>query len=87
VSLSRRIGKLEAARKPIVRVPHVIRVSRCETTDEARAGFAKSHPDIPCGHRVLIVPCRDRTPEDDADFATKFKEQQSKLIAIARSRT
>jgi hypothetical protein len=87
VSLSRRIGKLETARKPIVSVPHVIHVRRGETSDEARARFAAAHPDMPRGHCVLIVPCRDSTPEDNADFAIRFKAQQLQLVADARSRS
>jgi hypothetical protein len=34
---------------------------------------------------VLRVPTRDVTPEDDADFDLKFKAQQTKLVADARS--
>lgn len=34
---------------------------------------------------VLRVPTRDVTPEDDADFDTKFHAQQTRLIADARS--
>jgi hypothetical protein len=34
---------------------------------------------------VLRVPTRDVTPEDDADFDRKFKAQQTKLVADARS--
>ena len=33
----------------------------------------------------LIVPPRDRTPEDCADFDAKFAVQQTKLVADARS--
>lgn len=34
---------------------------------------------------VLRVPTRDVTPEDDADFDRKFKAQQTRLVADARS--
>jgi hypothetical protein len=85
LSLSRRIVKLETARKPIVRVPHVIHVRRGETTDEARDRFAAAHPAMPRGHAVLIVPARDRTAADDADFDTRFHAQQTTLIANAKS--
>jgi hypothetical protein len=34
---------------------------------------------------ALIVPPRDRTPEDNADFEVKFLAQQTKLVAEARS--
>lgn len=34
---------------------------------------------------VLKVPVRDQTPEDDADFDTRFYAQQTKLIADAKS--
>jgi hypothetical protein len=84
-ALSNRIGKLEAIGKPIVRVPHVLHVRRGETSDEARARFTRTYPDIPRGHRLLIVPERDRGAEADADFEIRFKEQQTKLIAEARS--
>jgi hypothetical protein len=35
--------------------------------------------------KVLRVPARDVTPEDDADFDERFYAQQTKLIADARS--
>lgn len=34
---------------------------------------------------VLRVPTRDITPADDEDFRVKFKAQQTKLVADARS--
>lgn len=35
--------------------------------------------------KVLRVPARDVTPEDDADFDERFYAQQTRLIADARS--
>lgn len=35
--------------------------------------------------KVLRVPARDVTPEDDADFDERFYAQQNRLIADARS--
>lgn len=83
-TLAKRIGKLEAIGRPVVRVPCVLHVGRNETGDEARARFAATYPDAPRNHRLLVVPARDRSA-DDADFDVRFKEQQTKLIAEARS--
>ena len=84
-SLANRLDKLEAAGRPVVRVPSVLHVGRDETSAEARARFAAAFPDVPRGHRLLIVPCRDQTAEDDADFEARFQAQQDASIANAKS--
>lgn len=84
--LSNRIDKLEAIGKPIVRIPDVLHVGRHETTAEALARFEELYRMVR-GHRLLVVPERDRTAEDEADFNAKFFAQQSKLIADAKSET
>lgn len=84
-TLAKRIGKLEAIGKPVVRVPCVLHVGRNETGEEARARFAATYPDALRNHRLLVVPARDRGAADDADFDVRFNEQQTKLIAAARS--
>jgi hypothetical protein len=83
-TLARRIGKLEEARKPIVRAPCVVRVGRGETTAEALARFRAKFPGAR-GH-LLVVPERVRTPEDEAAFAVEFKRQQERSLAEAKSR-
>jgi hypothetical protein len=83
-ALARRLGKLEEARKPVVRVPCVLHVRRDETTAEALARFATAFPRAR-GHSLLIVPERIRTPEDEAAFDVAFKEQQERSLATARS--
>ena len=85
-ALAKRLDKLEAIERPITRAPNVLQVHREETIADALARFAATHPDTPRGHRLLIVPCRDRTAEEDADFAVRFKVQQRQLIADAQSR-
>jgi hypothetical protein len=84
-SLARRIGKLEEASKPIVRIPCVLRVRRGESTVEALARFRAAFPTARRGHSLLVVPERVRTPEDEAAFAMEFKEQQERSLAAARS--
>jgi hypothetical protein len=84
-ALASRIDKLEANGKPVVRIPCVLHVRRNESSDEARARFAATYPNAPRGHGLLIVPRRDRTAEDDSDFAITFKAQQLALVAEART--
>jgi hypothetical protein len=84
-ALAKRIDKLEDAGKPVVRAPHVLHIRHGETTADARARFSAAYPDLPRGHRLLIVPNRVRTVEDEADFARRFKVQQEALVAEARS--
>ena len=83
--LARRLGKLEEASKPIVRVPCVWRVRRGETTADALARFRSDFPSARRGHSLLVVPERVRTPEDEAAFDVAFKEQQERSLATARS--
>lgn len=84
--LSNRIEKLEAIGKPVIRVPDVLHVRRDETTADALARFEALYR-LVRGHRLLIVPARDRTFEDEADFDVKFRAHQLKLIADAKSET
>jgi len=84
-ALARRIGKLEEASRPVVRVPCVLRVRRGETTIDALARFRATFPSALRGHSLLIVPERVRTPEDELAFAVEFKEQQECSLAAARS--
>ena len=83
--LVRRIGKLEEASKPIVRIPCVLHVRRDETTADALARFRAAFPGARRGHSLLVVPERVRTPEDSAAFDVEFKEQQERSLAAARS--
>jgi hypothetical protein len=83
--LGKRLEKLEAIGKPVVRVPCVLHVRRDETTAEARARFAAKYPDAPRGHRLLVVPGRDRSAADNAQFEVGFRAQQTTLIANAKS--
>jgi len=84
--LSNRIDKLEAVGKPVVRVPDVLHVARGETVAEAMSRFAALYG-VPRGHRLLVVPARDRSAEDETDFDAKFHAHQTKLIADAKSET
>ena len=85
MSLARRLSKLETASKPPPIVPNVLRVGRSETTADAIRRFTASYPNPPRRHCLLIVPERDLTAEDDADFEAKFAGQQLKSQADARS--
>ena len=83
--LAKRVGRAEGRDKPPVAIPNVLHVRRGETIDEALARFGATYPNPPRQHRLLVVPERDRTDEDNADFERRFKAQQLKSQADARS--
>ena len=85
MSRARRIAKLETIAAPPPMIPNVLRVRRTETIDGAIGRFAAAYPNPPRRHCLLIVPERDVTAEDDADFERRFKAQQLKSQADARS--
>lgn len=85
MSLARRIAKLETIAAPPPTIPNVLRVHRTETTDEAMCRFVETYPNPPRRHCLLIVPERDVTDEDHTDFEQRFKAQQLKSQADARS--
>jgi hypothetical protein len=68
-------------------VPNVLHVERGETIADAARRFDAAYPNRPSHHRLIVVPARDRTPEDEAYFNAKFFAQQTKLIADAKSET
>jgi hypothetical protein len=80
-----RIAKLETIAAPPPPIPNVLRVRRSETTADAIRRFTATYPNPPRRHCLLIVPERDTTAEDDADFEAKFAAQQLKSQADARS--
>lgn len=82
---ARRIAKLETIAAPPPPIPNVLHVRRTETTEDAKRRFVEAYPDMPRRHALLIVPERDVTAEDDADFERRFKAQQRKSQADARS--
>jgi hypothetical protein len=84
-NLAKRVTRAEDREAPPSPVPHVLRVHRTETTDDAKRRFVEAYPNAPRGHALLIVPERDVTAEDDADFERRFKTQQRRLQANARS--
>lgn len=85
MSLLGRIRRLEDRRKPpVVAAPCVVHVERGETQGEAVARYAARYPNL--GRNLLIVPARNRTAEDQADFAVRFKAQQLQSVAEARAR-
>lgn len=86
MSLRRRILRLETARKsPATPIPHVRHTRRGETSADAISRFVAQYPATPRGHRFLIDPARDQTPEDDADFDVRFKDQQLMSVANVKS--
>ena len=85
MSHRRRLSKLETASKPPPTIPNVLRVQRTETTADAIRRFTVTYPKPPRRHCLLIVPERDVTAEDDADFEAKFAAQQLRSQADARS--
>lgn len=85
-ALSKRLAKLEAATKPpALPVPNVLRLERGETIADAARRFDAEYPKRSKHHCVLVVPARDRSATDDADFDAGFYAQQAKLIADAKS--
>lgn len=84
-NLANRLAKLEPKPRSIL-IPTVVQVGRDETTGEALSRFhARFAGKLPPRHAMLVVPRRDSTAEDDADFAVKFAVQQTKLVADVRS--
>ena len=84
-NLANRLAKLEPKARP-VNSPNILSV-RCDgTTAETLARFnARYAGKIKPRHGLLIVPQRDATDEDHADFDAKFAEQQVQLQADARA--
>ena len=84
-SLAKRVTRAEDRSAPPPMIPNVLRVHRTETTADAIRRFTATYPNPPRRHCLLIVPERDTTAEDDADFEAKFAAQQLKAQADARS--
>ncbi len=84
-SLAKRVTRAEDRSAPPPPIPNVVHVRRSETTADAIRRFTVTYPNPPRRHCLLIVPERDVTAEDDADFEAKFAAQQLKSQADARS--
>lgn len=85
-ALAKRLAKLETASEPKAPpVPNVLHVEPGETIAEAARRFDAQYPKRLKQHRLLVVPRRDQTAEDDADFAVRFEAQQRRSLAEAQS--
>lgn len=84
-NLAKRVTRAEDRSAPPPAIPNVVHVRRSETTADAIRRFTVTYPNPPRRHCLLIVPERDVTAEDDADFEAKFAAQQLKSQADARS--
>lgn len=84
-NLSNRLAKLEP-KPPTVIVPNTLFVRHDESLAETMARFnARYGGKMKPPHGLLVVPHRDTTAEDHADFEAKFAGSQVRLQADARS--
>ena len=83
--LAKRVGRAEGRDNPPATIPNVLHVEPGETIDAALRRFANRYPNAPRQHRLLVVPQRVQTAEDQAAFAERFKAQQDRSLAAARS--
>lgn len=84
-AIARRVARLEAPKLPKRVVPHVVRVADGETKAEAYARHSAAWGRIPTGHRFLVIPARVSGDEAAEAFDRDFYDQQTRLIADAKS--
>jgi hypothetical protein len=84
-AIARRVARLETPKLPPRVVPHVVTVATGETKAEAYRRHSASWARVPTGHRFLVIPARVATAEDAEAFDRDFYDQQTRLIADAKS--
>lgn len=87
MSLTRRLARLEEARKPPrPLLPHILELRHDETKAEARARFEQrwGRP-IPNGHQFIIVPAAIESEADEAEWERRFMAQQWALRGELRA--
>jgi len=84
-ALAKRLDALEP-RESAIYVPNVIAVAHDETAADALVRFRRDYAGrIPSNHRVIVLPARVTTPEDELDFARRFLVQQTQLVASSKT--